>query len=80
MQPDAMSAQSGQAGPGPADESVSSTRTERAFVVQFDPVESMRSRLRGRVEVVASGEATHFRSLKDLVAFMVAALRRRAGC
>ena len=53
--------------------------TERAFVVQFDPVESTRSRLHGRVEVVASGEHTRFRSLKELVAFMVHALHRRTG-
>jgi len=31
---------------------------ERAFVVQFDPVDNTRARLRGRVELVASGEAT----------------------
>jgi hypothetical protein len=53
--------------------------TERAFVVQFDPVERERSRLRGRVELVASGEATRFRSRKQLVAFMVDILRRRAA-
>lgn len=50
-------------------------RTERAFVIQFDPVEGARSRLRGRVECVASGEAIHFRSLKQLVDFMVKILR-----
>jgi hypothetical protein len=51
--------------------------TERAFVVQFDRITDGRSRLRGRVEQVASGETTHFRSLKQLVGFMVVALRRR---
>jgi hypothetical protein len=53
--------------------------TERAFVVQFDRIEGGRSRLRGRVEQVASGETTHFRSLKQLVGFMVAAVRRHAA-
>ncbi len=52
--------------------------TERAFVIQFDPVEGERSRLRGRVELVASGEAIRFRSLKELVGFLVGQLRRRA--
>jgi hypothetical protein len=51
-------------------------RTERAFVIQFDPIEGVRSRLRGRVEVVASGEATHFRSLRELLGFMLGTLRR----
>jgi hypothetical protein len=51
--------------------------TERAFVVQFDPIPGARSRFRGRAELVASGEATHFRSLKQLVEFMVGILRRR---
>ena len=53
--------------------------TDRAFVVQFDPVRADHGRLRGRVESVASGEVTRFRSLKQLVAFMTGALRRSAG-
>jgi hypothetical protein len=53
--------------------------TERAFVIQFEPIEGARSRLRGRVELVASGEATRFRSRKQLVGFMVDILRRRAA-
>jgi hypothetical protein len=53
--------------------------TERAFVIQFDQIEGARSRLRGRVEVVASGEATRFRSRKRLVGFMMDILRRRAA-
>jgi hypothetical protein len=53
-------------------------KTQRAFVVQFDPIPDARSRLRGRAELVASGEATHFRSLKQLVDFMVAIVRRRS--
>ena len=54
-------------------------KTERAFVIQFEPVASSRSRLRGRVELVASGEATRFRSLKQLVDFMREILRREPG-
>ena len=50
--------------------------TERAFVIQFDPIEGTRKRLGGRVELVASGEAARFRSLKQLVDFMVGTLRR----
>ena len=53
-------------------------QTERTFVVQFDPVEGARSRLRGRIEQVASGEAIRFRSLKELVGFLADQLRRRA--
>jgi hypothetical protein len=49
--------------------------SERAFVVQFDPVAGLRRRLHGRVEVVGSGEATRFHSLKQLIAFMVGRLR-----
>ena len=52
--------------------------TERAFVIQFEPIEGMRRRFRGRIELVASGEATRFHSLKQLVGFMTGALRRRA--
>ena len=55
-----------------------SRQTDRAFVIQFDPVEGARSRLRGRVEQVASGEAIRFRSLKELVGFLADQLRRRA--
>jgi hypothetical protein len=52
--------------------------TERTFVVQFDPVEGARSRLRGRVELVASGEGIRFRSLKQLVGFLASRLRNQA--
>ena len=54
-------------------------QTERAFVIQFEPIEGARSRLRGRVELVASGEATRFRSLKQLIDFMLEILRREPG-
>ena len=53
--------------------------TDRAFVIQFDPIEGAQSRLHGRVELVSTGEATRFRSLKQLVAFMVAVLRNRTA-
>ena len=52
--------------------------SERAFVVQFDPVGGVRSRLHGRIEVVASGEAARFHSLKQLIGFMVGTLRTGA--
>ena len=52
--------------------------TERAFVVQFEPVDPHR-RLRGRVELVASGEAKRFRSMKELVGFIRETLRKRAA-
>ena len=48
----------------------------RAFVVQFEPIEGPRSRLRGRAELVSSGEAIRFRSLTQLVDFLVGHLRR----
>jgi hypothetical protein len=50
-------------------------RTERAFVVEFDPIVA-HGPLRGRAELVASGEVLHFQSVKQLVAFMVDVLRR----
>ena len=50
--------------------------TERAVVIQFDPVEGPRGRLRGRVEMVASGEAMRFGSIKQLTTFLVDVLRR----
>jgi hypothetical protein len=50
--------------------------TERAFVIQFEPVAGVRSRLRGRVELVASGEAMRFRSVKQLMGFIVGTLRK----
>jgi hypothetical protein len=48
-------------------------------VIQFEPIEDPRRRLRGRAELVASGETTHFRSVKQLVDFMVTTLRKRAA-
>lgn len=50
--------------------------TERAFVIQFDPVAGTRGRVRGRVEMVASGEAIRFGSMKQLTTFLVDVLRR----
>ena len=54
------------------------TPAERAFVVQFEPVEGSRGRVRGRVQLVASGEAFRFRSVKQLVVFMLETLRKPA--
>jgi len=73
-----MSVQSSRNDRRPVRGGVGSRRTDRAFVIQFDPVEGERSRLRGRIEQVASGEAIRFRSLKELVGFLVDQLRRRA--
>jgi hypothetical protein len=53
--------------------------SERAFVLQFEPVEGPRARLRGRVEIVASGEAIRFASIKELTRFLVETLRRPRG-
>jgi hypothetical protein len=49
--------------------------TERAFVIQFEPTGGARC-FRGRAELVASGEATRFRSRKHLLDFMAEILRR----
>ena len=73
-----MSVQSSRNDRRPVRGGVGSRQTDRAFVIQFDPVEGARSRLRGRVEQVASGEAIRFRSLKELVGFLADQLRRRA--
>jgi hypothetical protein len=75
-----MSTQSSEHRPRPTQDDRGRKRpTERAFVIQFEPVEGARSRLRGRVELVASGEATRFRSFKQLVDFMLEILRRDTG-
>ena len=52
--------------------------TERAFVIQFEPAAGARSPFRGRVEMVASGEAIRFGSMKQLVSFLIDILRRPA--
>ena len=62
--------------PAGSDEGVRGKRTERAFVVELDPPSGARSRLRGRAELVASGEVIHFRSAKQLIVFMDGILRR----
>ena len=50
----------------------------RAFVVQFAATaEVAPGRLEGRVEHVVSGQATHFASLEDLLAFMARVLRQQ---
>ena len=49
--------------------------TNRAFVVQFRAeTELERGHCTGRVEHVVSGQATHFASLEELVAFMARVL------
>ena len=51
---------------------------DRAFVVQFlATAEVAAGRLEGRVEHVVSGQATHFHSLEDLLAFMARVLHQR---
>ena len=72
-----MSTQSSQRGAWPARETAGQRKVDRAFVIQFDPVEGARSHLRGRVEAVASGEAIRFRSQKELVGFLMGQLRKR---
>jgi len=48
---------------------------QRAFVVQFRTETDLgRSRCAGRVEHVVSGQATHFSSLEELLAFMARVL------
>jgi len=57
----------------PADQSPLSPH--RAFVVQFRKQADVEQGCwAGRVEHVTSGHATHFRSLEELVAFMVGVL------
>ena len=52
-----------------------SLSTDHAFVVQFrSQTDVARLRCEGRVEHVVSGQATHFQSLEELVAFMARVL------
>jgi hypothetical protein len=47
----------------------------RAFVIQFRAeTELAQARCVGRVEHVASGQATHFQSLEELLAFLTRVL------
>jgi hypothetical protein len=51
---------------------------QRAFVVQLSATaEVAPGRLEGRIEHVVSGQATHFASLEDLLAFMARVLHQR---
>jgi hypothetical protein len=51
---------------------------ERAFVVQLLATAEVASGgLEGRVEHVVSGQAAHFHSLEELLAFMTRVLHRR---
>jgi hypothetical protein len=45
---------------------------QRAFVIQFSvETEVQQNRFTGRVEHVMSGQATHFHSVEELLAFIV---------
>jgi hypothetical protein len=49
---------------------------QRAFVVQWAATADVAGgRLQGRVEHVVSGQATHFHTLAELLAFMARVLR-----
>jgi hypothetical protein len=49
--------------------------TQRAFVIQFRPEADVKQgRFEGRVEHVASGQAAHFHSLDELLAFLARVL------
>ena len=49
-----------------------------AFVVQLREGTALTPEaLHGRIEHIVSGQATHFSSLEDLLAFMVRVLRQR---
>jgi len=49
--------------------------TQRAFVIQFRPETDVKQgRFEGRVEHVASGQAAHFHSLDELLAFLARVL------
>ena len=49
----------------------------RAFVVEFRPETAVEQwRFAGRVEHVVSGQAAHFSSLEELLAFMAQVLSR----
>lgn len=54
--------------------------TDRAFVVQFTTTTDMHQRrVAGRVEHVASGHSSHFRSLQELWAFIAQMLGEKQG-
>lgn len=53
---------------------------DRAFVVQVAAQASRAPEgFRGRVEHVASGQATHFHSVQEFLAFIARVLRERRG-
>jgi len=59
----------------PLAEDPSSLSPHRAFVVQFRvETDVARGRVTGRVEHVMSGQATHFSSLEELLAFIAQVL------
>lgn len=54
----------------PLEQHPSTLSVYRAFVVHFGTRGGTRRRFSGRVEHLSSGESTHFRSLKELLAFI----------
>jgi hypothetical protein len=62
-----------------ADEQYSPLSVARAFVVQFDThTDVERGHLAGRVEHVVSGQASQFRSLETLLAFVAQLLHTQS--
>ena len=50
--------------------------TDQAFVVQFHTdIDAEKGLLKGRTEHLVSGQATHFESVEDLLAFITRVLR-----
>jgi hypothetical protein len=54
----------------PQEQHPSTLSVHRAFVVHFGTGGGRRRRFSGRVEHLSSGDSTHFRSLKGLLAFV----------
>jgi hypothetical protein len=54
----------------PQAQHASTLSVHRAFVVHFGTGGGSRRRFSGRVEHLSSGESTHFRSLRELLAFI----------
>jgi hypothetical protein len=63
----------------PQEQHASTLSVHRAFVVHFGAGGGTRRRFSGRVEHLSSGESTHFRSLKGLLAFISQHVDRTSG-
>jgi len=62
----------------PLDDTVHPLPAQRAFLVQVHAeAEVAQGRLAGRVEHVVSGQATHFASPEELLAFMARVVRSK---